>query len=451
MTAGFTLKTLRRETRTRLARTVVVCVTALLGLMVVPGIASADYSQGFETDTSGWVNNGPGTIHREASGYTNGGGYADGIPSAAGGFHARLRNSQAGGCAPPFSSSTTCSGPFTRWGKPTSANPTFPDGGYTTEVDVYLDTAWATTHPDHRFDFSSAINNSAGTFLQDFAFNAGTVGSTWVIGTSTNAFRSSTFPANPCPSPSAAPNACRVPAVITASGWYTLQHRFYEDTGVNAGKLSVDLNILDSTGATVAARTIHSNHAIATVGGDRYGWFVNQEVHDLAIDNAELRTSGPMDQKQEVRDSLEAKQATASEKDAKEIGKAIEHIDKSLDPELWVDDSHLDPKKGDKVFEEEKKAVEHLLKVDDTDVSPEIADLVQIDRDLAQTAIDEIPATANDPKRQEKVDKERDKANEELAKGDADAGAGNPKEAIEHYKKAWEHAQKATEEANKTP
>ncbi len=424
----------------RTTRTLLLSVAALLGLMLVPSFASADYSQGFETDTSGWNNFGPGTIHREASGYTNGGGYADGIASASGGFHARLRNSQSGGCAPPFSSSTTCQGPFTRWGKAASANPTFPAGGFVTEVDVYLDTGWATTHPDHRFDFTSEINNSSGTFLQDFVFNAGTAGSTWVIGTSTNAFRSSTFPGNPCPNPSAAPNACRPPAVITTSGWYTLQHRFYEDTGVNAGNLSVDLNILDAGGTTVAARTIHTSHAIGTVGGDRIGWFANQEVHDLAIDNTELRTDGPMDRKQDVRDSLATKQGSATGKDAKEIGEAIKHIDKSLDSENWVDDSHLDPKKGHRVFSEEKDAVGHLLKVTvPPDVSPEIDELVDIDHDLAQTAIDDAEALPSNPKR----DAEIDKANEEMGKGDADAAADKPKEAIDHYRKAWEHAQKA--------
>ena len=54
---------------------------------------------------------------------------------------------------------TICSGPFSRWGKPAPDNPTFPAGGYMTEVDVYLDTVWAATHPDYRFDFTSAINN----------------------------------------------------------------------------------------------------------------------------------------------------------------------------------------------------------------------------------------------------------------------------------------------------
>ncbi len=151
----------------------------------------------------------------------------------------------------------------------------------------------------------------------------------------------------------------------------------------------------------------------------------------------------PMDRKEAVRDSLAAKQGSASAKDAKEIGKAIEHINRSLDPDLWADDTHLDPKKGHKVFDEEKNAVGHLDKVTSVDVSPEIAELVDIDHDLAQTAIDDAQAGCANAKCQ----KEIDKANEDMAKGDADATAGKPKQAIDHYKHAWEHAQKAIKES----
>lgn len=250
---------------------------ALLAIAVAPaGAASVVYSQGFETDDFDWANFGPGTLHREMSGFTNSGGYANGIASADGNWHARLRTN---GCT------TSCSGPLTRWGKgASSGNPVFPAGGYSTELDVYLDVAWAASNADRRFDFSSAINNNigAGTYLRDFAFNAGTVGGNWVIGASTNSGRANTFPSNLCPSPSTPPNVCRAPATITTSGWYTLKHVFTDQ----AGMLRVDMSILDAGGATVAAWTVYSGDSMAVVGGDRYGWFANQEVNDLAIDNA---------------------------------------------------------------------------------------------------------------------------------------------------------------------
>lgn len=270
--------------------TITVALVATLAL-ATPALASGHFwFQGFETDTDGWLDFGPGTIHREMSGYTNAGGYADGIPSAAGDWHARLRNTQSGGCAPPFSSATNCIGPFSGWGKATTTNPTFPAGGYVTEVDVFLDADWADTHSDWRFDFSSAINNSSGNHLRDYVFNAGTTAAgDWIVGSSTNAFRANSFPSNPCPSPSTPPNSCRAPVTITTSGWYTLQHVFYD----NGGTLSVDMSILDASGTQVAAWTIHSTDLMATVGGDRYGWFANQEVHDLAIDNSLRRNRTP--------------------------------------------------------------------------------------------------------------------------------------------------------------
>jgi hypothetical protein len=57
------------------------------------------------------TNGGDGTITRQPSGYINGG-YASGIASAAGQWHARLSGDQP--CI--MSVATPCYGPFTRWG-----------------------------------------------------------------------------------------------------------------------------------------------------------------------------------------------------------------------------------------------------------------------------------------------------------------------------------------------
>ncbi len=111
----------------------------------------------------------------------------------------------------------------------------------------------------------------------------------FVVNASTNASRSSSYPSNPCPSPSGAPNVCRAPVEITTSGWYTLRHTFR----VDGGMLAVNMEILDTSGATVADWTIFPGDAISDVGGNRYGWFANQEIPNLAIDNATLYLPGP--------------------------------------------------------------------------------------------------------------------------------------------------------------
>lgn len=133
--------------------------------------------------------------------------------------------------------------------------------------------------------------------------------------------------------------------------------------------------------------------------------------------------------------------STGDKKTDKGIEKAIKHIDKSLEDDLWEDDSHL-TKKGKKVFDEEKKAVKDLEKIV-KDQGPIAANaqaaidlLVGADAALAQNAIDEAIAAGGEAKEIAKAEEEMDKAQKELDKGDFD-------KAIERYKKAWEHAQKA--------
>jgi hypothetical protein len=240
-------------------------------------LAATFFFQGFETDTTGWFNFSNGSIIGVPSGYTNGGGYANGVSSSSGSFHSRLRINPTDPDNPTCSpGSSDCIGPFTQWGGYESV---FPEPGYMTQVDIYLDVAFAATHPDYRFDWDSAINDFSGSFLRDFVFNVGTAHygpAGFFVNASTNAFRNSSFPENPCPSPSDLQNGCRTPIEITTSGWYTFRHSF-RDVG---GSLAVEFTILDHSGNIVpgADWTIYSGDAISNVGGHRYGWFPNQEI-----------------------------------------------------------------------------------------------------------------------------------------------------------------------------
>lgn len=282
-------------------------VALFITQMTSPARADAPpgpFFNGFERNTNGWfdiTNGGDGTITRRPSGYSNGGGYADGINSAAGNWHARLTGDQP--CVQ--SQSGLCFGPFTRWGGYTA---TFPPGGYLTQLDIYLDVTWAAIHNDYRFDWISAINQSAPAtppvHRRDWVFNAGTelpgdpMPGFWV-NASTNSTRGSAFPENPCPNPldmiSNPPTGCRMPVKIMTSGWYTFRHTFRAGsfTGCpEATCLVVDFDIFDHNGTAVPGGhwTIHSSQdPMSMVGGNRYGWFSTEEISDLAIDNS-LRT-----------------------------------------------------------------------------------------------------------------------------------------------------------------
>lgn len=232
-------------------------IAAILLLGAGSAQAASLYNQDFSTDTAGWFPFG-GSVTRDTdtatvigSAYTNFGGYNFGAGSV----------------------------------------PTVFQEFYTS-LDIYLDLdgGWAN---DTRFDYTSAISSASGGHLRDFAFNAGfyndgpaSAPNRFIVSASNNTGRANSYPKNPG----------RNPIEIDESGWYTFEHHFYDDGGV----LAVDMSIFDSSSSLVNTWTL-SNAAdlISLVGGNRYGWFANNEFPEgniplisggLEIDNARLDT-----------------------------------------------------------------------------------------------------------------------------------------------------------------
>lgn len=249
--------TLSMKRRVRLA----VPAMAFAVAMSTSAFADVLYSQGFETDTSGWS-----APTRVPSG-------TDGINAASGGYYAQT---------------TKNAGDYTTWGGYNSSTGGAPGAfqPYTTSINIYLNLdSGAST--DTRFDFSSAISQPDGSFLRDFVFNVGfytAADSTapgsgadrFIVSASNNAGRGNAYPANPG----------RDPISIDASGWYTFQDVFVD----NGGVLNVDMSILDASNNVVGSWVLGTD-PIGDVGGNRYGWFVNNEFDYLAIDDATLITS----------------------------------------------------------------------------------------------------------------------------------------------------------------
>lgn len=148
-------------------------------------------------------------------------------------------------------------------------------GSWTAEIDVYLDPAWAA---GTGFDYSVAANGPDGNHQRDFIFHVTkdtSTGDLLVAGSNNTNFapREDLETVNHY--------------VVTAAGWYTLQHVFYED----GGALAVDLNLIDSGGNTVFTETrFNAADAIpAEVGGNRYAWFTFINVDGgVFVDNHRL-------------------------------------------------------------------------------------------------------------------------------------------------------------------
>jgi PEP-CTERM motif-containing protein len=246
------------------------CACILPLTLATSATAAELYSNGFETDLSGWdVYGGTYDATRVASG-------TNGITSASGSYHAE-------------SSSIGSAG---NWGGSNFGNPppnVFQE--YTTSLDIYLDVDGGVAH-DSRFDYSSAVNNTSGNHLRDFIFNAGFYDSSdidgpgagtdrFIISASNNADSGIDIPKNPA----------RDPIAIDTTGWYTFEHHFYD----NAGVLNVDLSILAFGGSLVHSWTL-GNPADLTgtvVGGNRYAWFPVNTLDTLAFDNASLEVPVP--------------------------------------------------------------------------------------------------------------------------------------------------------------
>jgi len=251
----------------RAARVGLATIAALVA--VTSNVEAALYSNGFEVDIAGWdIFAGTLDAVRVPSG-------TNGIPSASGSFHATNQN---GG---------TAAG---NWG---GYNFGAGDGvptvfqQYRTSVDIYLDVGggWAN---DTRFDFSSAINTSAGGHRRDFIFNGGFYNDATGPGAGTDRFVFSASN-NSQPGSAFAKNPGRDPIAISTTGWYTFEHRFYD----NAGVLAVDMNIYDALSTLVNSWTLSDpTDLIGMIGGNRYGWFdYNQFDENLAFDNALLETA----------------------------------------------------------------------------------------------------------------------------------------------------------------
>src|ERR1041385_4643231 len=258
-------------------------------LVVSPASASGPtplFSQGFEIDINGWnlssIEPSRFSPQNDAVRVASG---THGVTSRTGAFHAEAQG--------PYQWDNSNGSAFTPWGasRPTGYTAVFPVGGYVTSVDVYLDPAGlasAGTLNDTRIELDSAESNSTVSgglpgFLRDFVFNGGYYNDTdgtgsgprFVFTASNNGGRGSAFPKNPA----------RSPFSINATGWYTFQHHFYNI----GGKLACDLGILDSAGHVLKTWTLSDASDIigVNVGGNRYGWFLTQELPFLAFDNSQ--------------------------------------------------------------------------------------------------------------------------------------------------------------------
>ena len=210
------------------------------------------YEQTFESDAGAWVDGGDGwygTATQVASG-------TDGITSASGNGHAVLEGDATSAPYDTFMNA--------------GAVPFEP---YTASIEIYLDpqadggSGWG---DGEGFEYSVSTNQADDTgFLRDFVFHVTQDTSTgdMIVDADNNAYF------HPREDLETIPGT----AVIDEDGWYTFEHRFYEN---GSGDLAVDMVVLNESGDVVFSETrTDTSDDISNVNGEpRYGWFTDISV-----------------------------------------------------------------------------------------------------------------------------------------------------------------------------
>ena len=151
-------------------------------------------------------------------------------------------------------------------------------------------------------------------------------------------------------------------------------------------------------------------------------------------------TSGKSSKSKKSDKSKKSSKSTKGGED--DLAKAIDRVERSLDPDLWTDASHPDSKHGHKIFDEEKKAVKELQDlIEDTmncdaTLQAAIDALVATDLMLVDTAISEVSCS------DKKCEKDLAKAEEARAEALALIDEGKEDKAIDKMKYAWSKAEK---------
>ena len=211
---------------------------------------------------------------------------------------------------------------------------------------------------------------------------------------------------------------------------------------------------------TTDSGSLSTSHTYTASGTYVVKLTVTDDDGGVGSDKLIVTVISPKTMKKEAISILESHLGLYDKHIEHDIEQAIWHIEKSMEPELWVDETHITWQHGNKVFDEEKLAVKELLHIvewkdapsDAVDMAYTVIDiLVEADEWLAQVQYDEATDYAGAHKQ---VDHQLELAEEEFANAADELltmKKGHPKydDAINAYNKAWQHAGLAIQHATK--
>ncbi len=211
------------------------------------------------------------------------GGYGAGVTLTGQRKYARVTGGQDGGVPSPtgctVQTDESCSGPFNLWGpKNEGTDTTFPSGGFTTTVKVYVDAGWGDTNTGNVVDWDTGLQTSTGNYEEDFVVDLCSTTSGWEVSWENGSGGCGATPGTPNPE------------YLNTSGWYTLQMNFTNGAGTVYVVYSVlsDGSTGQSTPTQVWSYTENTGIATASSGGPLYGWLPTEDVSGLPVAQVRL-------------------------------------------------------------------------------------------------------------------------------------------------------------------
>lgn len=207
------------------------------------------------------------------------GGYAAGATLTGQKKYARTTGGQDGGTPSPTGCTVkggeNCTGPFALWGPKNQGNDTtFPAGGFTTTIKVYVDAGWGDANTGNVVDWDTGLLTHAGAYEEDFVIDLCSTASGWEVSWENGS--------GSCGATAGTPN----PEYLNTSGWYTLQMNFTNGAGTIYAKYAVLSNGRtgqNSPGTQVWSYTENTGIATASSGGPLYGWLPTEDVSGLPL------------------------------------------------------------------------------------------------------------------------------------------------------------------------
>ncbi len=171
-------------------------------------------------------------------------------------------------------------GPYNLWGPKNQGNDTtFPSGGFTTTIKMYVDAGWGDANTGNVVDWDTGLQTSAAAYEEDF-----------VIDLCSTAIRLGSHAGKMVLVAAALAQAHPTPSMLNTSGWYTLQMNFTNGAGTVYVTYSVlsDGSTGQNTPSQVWSYTENTGIATASSGGPLYGWLPTEDVSGLPLAQVRL-------------------------------------------------------------------------------------------------------------------------------------------------------------------